>query len=166
MACRSLLLLLLAALPAAAQSRAAIDSTWLPVTDAERSLASPVVEKNAGVEALFWTIHVQDEMSGDGRGYERVLNHYVRLKVFDEKGKEKAATLDIPFEEKINILNLAARSVKPDGTVLELASPVVFEQSLEICGVTVPAREYATLRSYFEGLSVKQVAPVVLAKKK
>lgn len=43
---------------------------------------------------------------------------------------------------------------------------VLFEQSLEVRGVTVPAREYATLRSYFEGLSVKQVAPVVLAKKK
>lgn len=43
---------------------------------------------------------------------------------------------------------------------------VLFEQSLEVRGVTVPAREYATLRSYFEGVGGKQVAPVVLAKKK
>ena len=144
MAYRSPLLLLLAALPAAAQSRAAIDTTWLPVTDAERSLASPVVEKNAGVEALFWTIHVQDEMSSDGRGYERVLNHYVRLKVFDEKGKEKAATLDIPFEEKINILNLAARTIKPDGAVLELAKDAVFERELlRASGIRVKAKSFA-----------------------
>jgi hypothetical protein len=126
-----------------------IDSTCLPVTDAERSLASPVVEKNAA----------------DGRGYERVSNQYVRLKVFNGKGKEKAATLDIPVEERVNILNLAARTVKPDGTVLELAKDAAFEQSQEVRGVTVPAREYTTLPSYFEGLSVKQVAPVVLAKK-
>jgi transglutaminase-like putative cysteine protease len=43
---------------------------------------------------------------------------------------------------------------------------VLFEQSLEVRGLTIPAREYATLRSYFEGLGGKQAAPVVLAKKK
>jgi len=144
MAYRFMVLLLLAAMPATAQSRAAIDTSWLPVTDAERSLASPVVEKNAGVEALFWTIHVQDEPTGDGRELERVLNHYVRLKVFDQKGAEKAATLDIPFEEKVSILNLAARTIKPDGTALELAKDAVFERELvRASGIRVKVKSFA-----------------------
>ena len=37
---------------------------WLPVTDAERSLKTPVVEKDAGAEILLWRVHVSDDFTG------------------------------------------------------------------------------------------------------
>src|SRR5437868_15054968 len=98
----SVVFVLLAAatsLPILAQPPSPIDISWLPITDAERGMKAPVVEKDAGVEALFWRVHVRDELAG-GRDLQRVFYHYVRLKIFDEKGKEAAATIDIPFTDK------------------------------------------------------------------
>jgi hypothetical protein len=89
------------------------------VTDAERNMTAPVVEKDAGVEALFWRVHVRDELMG-GRDLQRVLYHYVRLKIFDEKGKEKASTIDLPVSDKTAIVSVHGRTIMADGTELEL----------------------------------------------
>ncbi len=105
-----------------------VNVSWLPITEAERSLKAPLVEKDAGVEALFWRVHVIDEFKG--QDLERVLYHYVRLKVFDEKGKERAATIDIPFGEKTSIMDLSGRTIKADGTELALKKDSVFERDL------------------------------------
>jgi hypothetical protein len=98
-------------------------------------MKAPVVDKEAGVEALFWRVHVRDEVVG-GNDLQRVFYHYVRLKVFDKKGKEAAATIDIPFGDKTSILNVAGRTIKPDGTELELKKDSVFERDLVRAGHT------------------------------
>jgi hypothetical protein len=105
-----------------------INVDWLPVTEAERNMKAPVVDKNSGVEALFWRVHVVDEFFGED--LRRVLYHYVRLKVFDEKGKELASTIDIQFGEKTAILSVAGRTIKADGTELQLKSDSVYERDL------------------------------------
>ena len=112
-----------------------IDIAWLPVTDAERNLKAPVVEKDAGVEASFWNVHVLDEIMG-GQDIRRTFYHYVRLKVFDEKGKEKASTIDIPFSDKTSILYVKGRTIKADGTELALKSDSVYERDLIRAGRT------------------------------
>ncbi len=66
-------------------------------------MKGPQVDKDAGVEALFWRVHVRDEVMG-GQDLQRVFYHYVRLKIFDEKGKEQAATIDIPFNDRTSPL--------------------------------------------------------------
>jgi Domain of Unknown Function with PDB structure (DUF3857)/Transglutaminase-like superfamily len=119
---------------ALAQS-SAIDISWLPITDEERNMKAPVVDKNAGVEALFWRVHVRDEVVG-GRDLQRVFYNYVRLKIFDEKGKEQAATIDLPFSDKISIVSVAGRTVEPDGTELELKKDSVYERDLIRAGRT------------------------------
>src|SRR5580692_527451 len=121
--------------PASAQSPLAIDTAWLPITDAERNMKAPAVDKDAGVEALFWRVHVRDEVLS-GRDLQRVFYHYVRLKVFDEKGKEAAATIDLPFSDKTSILAVAGRTVKADGTELELKKDSVYERDLVRAGRT------------------------------
>src|SRR5580704_10272690 len=129
-----LLIFALSGLPALAQS-GAIDTAWLPITDAERNMKAPVVDKDAGVEALFWRVHVRDEVVG-GRDLQRVFYHYVRLKIFDEKGKEAAATIDLPFINKTSILYVAGRTVKADGTELELKKDSIYERDLVRAGRT------------------------------
>jgi hypothetical protein len=59
-----------------------------------------------------------------------VLYHYVRLKVFDAKGKEKAGTIDLPYSESGGILDVAGRTIKPDGTILELDRKTVYKRDL------------------------------------
>jgi hypothetical protein len=120
---------------ALAQPAVSIDTAWLPITDAERSMAKPVVDKDAGVEALFWRVHIRDEVVG-GRDVQRAFYHYVRLKIFDEKGKEAAATIDLPFSDKTSILYVAGRTVKADGTELELKKDSIYERDLVRAGHT------------------------------
>ncbi|HUI58113.1 MAG TPA: DUF3857 domain-containing protein [Bryobacteraceae bacterium] len=131
---RLLPLLLLATSGAFAQENvnAGINIAWDPVTDAERQSRAPVVDKEAGVEALFWTVHVQDELRGSD--LQRVLYHYIRLKVFDEKGKEKAATIDIEFDSKTAILAIAARTIKADGSIVEMTRDAVHQRDLVRAG--------------------------------
>jgi len=134
--CNSVVIVFLAvvAAPVSGQNMP-IDVAWLPITDAERNMKAPLVDKDAGVEALFWRVHVRDEVVG-GRDLQRVFYHYVRLKIFDEKGKEQAATIDIPFSDKISILNVAGRTLKADGTEIELKKDSIFERDLVRAGRT------------------------------
>jgi uncharacterized protein DUF3857 len=110
-----------------------IDIVWLPITDAERNMKTPAVEKDAGVEAIFWRVHVRDELLGS-QELQRVLYHYVRLKVFDEKGKEKASTIDLPTGDRTQIVSVNGRTIKADGTELELKKDSVFERDVVRAG--------------------------------
>jgi transglutaminase-like putative cysteine protease len=128
-------LLAAGAVPVFGQPGVPIDIAWLPITDAERNMKAPVVDKDAGVEALFWRVHVRDEVLG-GRDLQRVYYHYVRLKVFDEKGKDKAATIDLPFDDKTSIMYVVGRTVKADGTEIELKKDSVYDRDLVRAGRT------------------------------
>jgi len=106
---------------------------WEPVTDADRQLKAPLVDKEAGVEAIFWKVHIEDQVLG-GQDGRRLLKHYVRLKIFDEKGKEAAATIDIETPNRTAIVNAVARTVKADGTIVEMKRDAVYERDLVRAG--------------------------------
>ena len=103
---------------------------WLPITDEERQQKAPLVEKDAGAEILLWRAHVVDELLGNNRDLQRVVYNYVRLKIFDEKGKEKAATIDLPYREPGAILDVTGRTIKTDGSVAELDPKTVYRRDL------------------------------------
>jgi hypothetical protein len=105
-------------------------TAWPPISDAERAMKSPSVEKDAGAEVLLWRVHVVDELLGDNRDLQRVLYHYIRLKVFDEKGKEKASTIDLDYREPGAILDVAGRTIRPDGTVVELDRKSIYKRDV------------------------------------
>src|SRR5215210_3940161 len=75
----------------AAPSLAAGDE-WKPVDPAELALKAPVVEKDADAEALFWEVRIDDGAVG-----ELIFTHYLRVKVFTERGRESQSKIDIPF---------------------------------------------------------------------
>jgi Domain of Unknown Function with PDB structure (DUF3857) len=127
------LLLILMVLPLAAQTTLPTSTNWLPVSDAERNLKSPKIDPNAGVEALFWRVYVLDEFQG-GQDHRRVLDHYVRLKVFTDKGKDIASTIDLSFGGHTSILYVTGRTIKPDGGILELKNDAVYERDVVRAG--------------------------------
>src|SRR5690349_25131796 len=86
---------------------------WRAIEPADLALKAAVVEPNADAEAIFWDIRVDD-----GGQNDLVLSHYVRIKIFNERGREKYGKIDIPYFNGIKIKDVAARTIKPDGTII------------------------------------------------
>ncbi len=100
---------------------------WLPIDAATLSLKTPVVEKDADAEAIFWEVRVNDE------NYETVLSHYIRIKVFTERGKESQSTVEIPFARG-RVKDISGRTIKPDGSIVELKKDAIFERTIVKAG--------------------------------
>jgi hypothetical protein len=77
-------------------------------------------------------VHVVDETLGSD--LQRAFYHYIRLKIFDEKGKEKAATIDLDYRAPGGILSVSGRTIKPDGTILELDKKAIYKRDLVRAG--------------------------------
>jgi transglutaminase-like putative cysteine protease len=118
------------------------DKDWRPVDPAQLAATTPVVEKDADAEALFWEVRV--DYSEDGM----ILNHYVRVKIYNDRGRESQSKIDI-FAPKVGgtqteIKDIAARTVKPDGTIIEVKKEDIFERTVvKASGVKVKAKSFA-----------------------
>jgi hypothetical protein len=104
---------------------------WRPLDLKDASLKAPVVEKDADAEALFWEVHTSDEYSGQTYS---IQDHYVRLKIFTRRGADTQGRVEIPFQWWQYVSDVRGRTIKADGTILELRSADVFERSLRRSG--------------------------------
>jgi hypothetical protein len=64
---------------------------WRAVDPADLALKTSTVEKDADAEALFWEVRLDDSAE------DLILNHYIRIKIFTERGKETQSKVQIPF---------------------------------------------------------------------
>jgi Domain of Unknown Function with PDB structure (DUF3857)/Transglutaminase-like superfamily len=118
------------------------DKDWRPVDPAQLAATTPVVEKDADAEALFWEVRVDYSEEG------MILNHYVRVKIYNDRGRESQSKIDI-FAPKVGgtqteIKDIAARTVKPDGTIVEVKKEDIFERTVvKASGVKVKAKSFA-----------------------
>ncbi|MGH9970410.1 MAG: DUF3857 domain-containing protein [Pyrinomonadaceae bacterium] len=115
---------------------------WKPVDPADLALKTPVVEKDADAEALFWEVRLSDEVEG---GTPRtVLTHYVRIKIFTERGRESQSKIDIPYLSNWSVRDIAARTIKPDGSVVEIKKEDILERViLKEGGRKIKAKSFA-----------------------
>lgn len=139
-----IVLALLCAAPPLASARG--DKDWKPLDPSDLSTAAPIVEKDADAEVLFWDVRVSYEDSGNEP--TTVLNHYVRIKVFNERGREAVSKIDIPaikfHGREVKIKDVVARTVKPGGEIVELKKEDVFERDLiKASGLKVKAKSFA-----------------------
>jgi hypothetical protein len=112
---------------------------WKPVNPADLALKTPLVEPDADAEALSWEVRVDDS-----KPYELSLDHYLRIKIFTERGKDSQSKIDIPYYSTTKIRDIAARVTKPDGSVVELKKADVFERTIvKANGVKVKAKSFA-----------------------
>jgi transglutaminase-like putative cysteine protease len=109
-------------------SQIAVETAWLPITDAEKNQKAPLVDKTAGVEALFWRVHVWDEVVSSDWQRHRV--NYVRLKVFNEEGKKKVSSFEFPYGNDISVTQIDARTIQPDGTIVVLKKEDIHEREV------------------------------------
>src|SRR5437868_15525304 len=85
----------------------AMAQDWKPVDPADLALKAPVVEKDADAEAIFWDVRVADDV--DDGAPRTVLTHYIRIKIFTERGRESQSKIDIPYINNWKIKDIAAR---------------------------------------------------------
>jgi len=112
---------------------------WKPIDPTDLALKSPVVEKDADAEAVFWEVRIDDSQPE-----ELSLRNYIRIKVFTERGKESQSKVDLPFLGSQRIKDIAARVIKADGTIVELKKEDVFERTIvKANGVKLKAKSFA-----------------------
>lgn len=115
------------------------DKDWKPITPEEIAQKAPRVESEADAEAIFWEVRVDDSSSS-----EMSLRHYVRVKIFTERGREKFSKVDIPFSKGMKVKDIAARVIKPDGSIVELKKEDVLEREIvKANDVKVKAKSFA-----------------------
>ncbi len=112
---------------------------WRPVTPEELAMKTPKVDPDADAEAIFWEVRIDDSSSED-----LSLQHYVRVKIFTERGREKYSKFDIPFTKGMKIKDVAARVTKPDGSIVEIQKDDIFEREIiKANGLKVKAKSFA-----------------------
>src|SRR5262245_24371047 len=105
---------------------------WKPVDPADLQSKTPVVERDADAEAIFWEVRVQDEW--DGSIFRTILWHYIRIKIFTDRGRELHGNVDIEFTKSTKIDSIAARTIKPDGKIIDIKKDDIFERTLAKAG--------------------------------
>jgi len=133
----------------AVQYSFAQDKTWEPVSQTELQMKTPQVEPDADAEVLFWEVRIVDDYF-QRSGWQSVLNHHLRIKIFTDRGREKNSKVDVPFgnildrDSKVLIRDIAARTIKPDGSIIELKPEEIFERDIvKGNGVKVKAKSFA-----------------------
>ncbi len=112
---------------------------WNPVSPDELAAKNPKVESDADAEALFWEMRIDDSDSTD-----LDMWHYVRVKIYTERGREKYSKFDIPYAKGTKIKNLAARVIKADGSTVEIAAADIFDREIiKAGGVKIKAKSFA-----------------------
>jgi|GEM_PF-6935552 len=122
---------------------------WEPVSQTELQMKTPQVEAGADAEVLFREVHIEDSYH-QRAFWKSVLNHHLGIKVFTERGREKNSKVDIPFgnildrDSKVIIADIAARTIKSDGSIIELKPEDVFERDIiKGNGVKIKAKSFA-----------------------
>jgi hypothetical protein len=112
---------------------------WRPVTQAELDMKTPKVEADADAEAIFWEVRLDDE-----KKKKMFYTHYVRVKIFTERGRERFSKFDIPFTKGRAVEDVAARVIKPAGQIVELQPGDIFERELLKAGkISIKAKSFA-----------------------
>lgn len=73
-----------------------------------------------------------------------VFSHYIRIKIFNERGRDSQSKIDLSFAGKNKIEDITGRTIKADGTILELSSSAIFERTLlRTKGLKLQAKSFA-----------------------
>ncbi len=101
---------------------------WKPVTPEELAQKTPLIDKDADAEAIFWEVRINTDDANEG-GFVR--QNYIRIKIFTLRGRELYSRVKIEHSKnsdgQSDIRQVAARTIKPDGTIIEVKSSDILE---------------------------------------
>ncbi|MGH9845185.1 MAG: DUF3857 domain-containing protein [Blastocatellia bacterium] len=136
---RSFALLLAASVFIIPGFNAAMAQQWKPLDPAHVALKAPVVEKDADAEALLWEVYINDASDDT---YEFV--HFLRVKIFTERGRESQSKIDIPYFSGTQVKDISGRTIKADGAIVDLKKDAVFDREvIRFGGLKLKAKSFA-----------------------
>lgn len=100
-------------------------SAWRPVDPSELRPQAPRLDPNSDAEVVFWEITVDDQSKS--KDLRLVTSHYLRVKIFTERGVRRFATVEIP---RTGDAGFGARTIKADGAIRNVAGDGVFEREV------------------------------------
>ncbi len=103
----------------------AAEAKWSPVSPEELADAKPKIDPEAGAEILLRETVINHNGLSDMDS-----RHYVRAKIYSTRGIEDFAKIEIPYDNQNRISQIAARTIKPDGTILELNPKEIFDREV------------------------------------
>jgi len=113
---------------------------WKPIDPAELARKTPVVDKDADAEVISWEVRIDDSHIQQN---ELTLQHYIRVKIYTERGKDSQSKVDIRYDDA-RIRDIAARVIKPDGSIVTLQNKDVFDRTIaKKSGAKVKAKSFA-----------------------
>lgn len=135
--------ILLAALAALPSATAWSGDRWEPVPPEQLQATKPRVEAGADAEVLFWRVVADDQLREDEFTSERKT--LVRVKVFTSRGAQRWCRNHVDaFGPNDHVTDIAARNLKPDGSVVEIArKDIVRERVLRAGSFAVTRYSFA-----------------------
>ncbi len=108
-----------------------LSADWKPITPEMLSLTKPKLDPSADAEAIFWEAWVSDALEGGQSLTHRVVN-YKRIKLYNERGVKEWGEVSIPYApaEGLTISEIVARTILPDGTIVNVPGSAVFDSTL------------------------------------
>ena len=98
-------------------AHAAVHPAWPPISSEELALKQSKSDPNADAEALCREVWID----------RHSITNYVRLKIFNERGREKYSNVKIEYWGSFRISDITARTIEPDGKIVDLSKDAVFD---------------------------------------
>ena len=129
--------------------------TWRPVTPQELALKKSKGDADADGEGLFREVRVLNESRGFSYP-QNVISEYIRLKIFTDRGKDRYGTVQIPYWGKSNVYDVAGRTIRPNGSIVELGKDAIFNKvvvkkngtKVKVVSFAMPAVEPGAIIEY------------------
>src|SRR5260370_5510798 len=117
---------------------AASAENWQPISNEALALKANPASPGAHAMILY--------RESDVDTTEASVSEYVRIKIFTEEGREKFADVEIPFVKRqggYDIHDVRARTIRPDGTIVNFEGKVYEKEILKTGGVKVLVKTFS-----------------------
>jgi hypothetical protein len=103
----------------------AFSADWRPITPEELALKQSPKDSNADAEVFFRDVRIDNALTGYARN---VRTTYVRFKIFNDRGREKYGNVKLEYAGKEHIGGVEARTIHPDGTIVDVKKDGIFDK--------------------------------------
>jgi hypothetical protein len=100
---------------------------WLPITPEDLALKDNPASHGANAMILYRSSEVSEKYVNTDGAY---VNNYLRIKIFTQEGTDQGNVEIAFFKESQDIKDLRARTIKPDGTIVNFEGKP-FEKTIE-----------------------------------
>jgi Domain of Unknown Function with PDB structure (DUF3857) len=111
-----------------ATSPAAAGEKWKAPNPGELALAAPAIDKDADAEVLEWDVRVAEVLEAGSP--VTVYDHYIRMKIFTERGRDTYGRVDITHGSDVRVSAVEARTIAADGSIQEVQGGDIVRRTL------------------------------------